>query len=202
MLEAELRERRRGRRWAMKALYMWDARGGGEARALVDEAIRMEAVPAEREAERRGEGVGRERVSAEEAEAPVRSGAGAGQAGRFAHALVVGAIAHADVIDALLENLAPAWGPGRMAAVDRALLRLGCYELMYEDTPEAVAVSDTVELARAYSTADSPRFVNGVLGAVAPRRGGGAPKAGRPGRAKASAGPASPPAVRRRGEPG
>lgn len=202
MLEVELRERRRGRRWAMKALYMWDARGGGDARALVDEAIRMEAAPTEREAERRGEAVGRDRPSVDEAQAPTPAGAAAGQAGRFAHALVVGAIDHADVIDALLEKLAPAWGPGRMAAVDRALLRLGCYELMYEDTPEAVAVSDAVELARAYSTADSPRFVNGVLGAVAPRRDGGAPRAGRPGRAKAPAGPASPPAVRRRGERG
>jgi N utilization substance protein B len=124
---------------------------------------------------------GRLVAAAAQAEAPVgrtaRTGAtravapdgGDAEAQAFAERLVAGAIAHREVIDPLLESLAPAWGVGRMAAVDRAILRLGAYELMYEDTPEAVAASEAVELARQYSTAESPRFVNGVLGALAPR---------------------------------
>ena len=190
MAEGGVREHRRGRRWAMKALYMWDARGGGAPEALVEEARRMEAAPGAME-----EGT---------ADAQPEREAGREAAARFARALTAGAIERVAVIDGLLDSLAPAWGPSRMAAVDRAVLRLGCYELMYGDTPEGVAVSEAVELARAYSTADSPRFVNGVLGAVAPRRPAraGAPEA-RHARAPGAPGATDkPPTLARRGEPG
>ncbi|MCL6595205.1 MAG: transcription antitermination factor NusB [Firmicutes bacterium] len=150
MAEGEVRARRRGRRWAMKALFMWDAQGGGEAEALVEAAARMEAVAPEREA----------------------SAARDPEAAAFARALVAGAVDRREVIDPLLDAVAPDWGVARMAAVDRAILRLGAYELMYTDTPAAVAVAEAVELARQYSTAESPRFVNGVLGALAPRPAG------------------------------
>lgn len=197
MAEAQAREQRRGRRWAMKALFMWDAQGGGDAEALVREAVRMELVPAEHgedaEGAEGGSPAGRGGGRPDGLPSEVADGAAA----RFAASLVAGTVTNLAVIDALLESLAPAWGPGRMAAVDRALLRLGCYEIMYGETPEAVAVSEAVDLARAYSTSESPRFVNGILGAVAPRRPGGGP--GRPPRARAGA--AAPPAVRRRGGP-
>jgi len=145
------RARRKGRRWAMKALFMWDARGDGEADLLVDDAQRMELAG----------GVDVEGAAADRA-----------QARSFAQRIVAGAIAHRDVIDPVLESVAARWSVGRMAAVDRAILRVATYELLYDDTPEAVAVSEAVELAKQYSTAESPGFVNGLLGAIAPRRAG------------------------------
>ena len=54
-----------------------------------------------------------------------------------------------------------------MPAVDRALLRVGAYELIHTDTPKAVVISEMVELAKTYSTERSGPFVNGVLAAVA-----------------------------------
>lgn len=169
MADAGMRERRRGRRWAMKALFMWDAQGAGagDARALVDEAMRMEAAPADDAGSARAE-----RASSGGRSAAALEAGAEGEAARFARDLVAGTLNHLGVIDGVLDGIAPAWGPGRMAAVDRALLRIGCYEVMYTETPAAVAVSEAVDLARGYSTAESPRFVNGVLGAVAPRPAG------------------------------
>ena len=61
-----------------------------------------------------------------------------------------------------------------MPAIDRALLRVGCYELLYEpDTPTAVIINEAVELAERFSTDDSGRFVNGVLSKLAEQLRGG-----------------------------
>ena len=60
------------------------------------------------------------------------------------------------------------WTVARMPAIDRALLRVGCYELLYEpNTPTAVIINEAVELAGRFSTDDSGRFVNGVLSKLA-----------------------------------
>jgi transcription antitermination protein NusB len=75
--------------------------------------------------------------------------------------------AHLAEIDALLNTVSTEWRVGRMPAVDRAILRLAVYELRYTDTPVGVVLSEAVELAKEYSTADSGRFVNGVLAAIA-----------------------------------
>ena len=74
---------------------------------------------------------------------------------------------HLDEIDAALEVQATDWRVERMPAVDRAILRLAVYELRYTDTPVGVILSEAVELAKRYSTAESGRFINGVLGAIA-----------------------------------
>ena len=66
-------------------------------------------------------------------------------------------------IDARLTEAAENWRLARMAAVDRNVLRLGAFELLYRDTPPAVAINEAVELARRYGSKDSPAFVNGVL---------------------------------------
>jgi N utilization substance protein B len=81
--------------------------------------------------------------------------------------------AHVAEIDAALEVKATDWRVERMPAVDRAILRLAVYELRYTDTPVGVILSEAVELAKRYSTAESGRFINGVLGAIAeePRTG-------------------------------
>ncbi|MFT4299913.1 MAG: transcription antitermination factor NusB [Aeromicrobium sp.] len=79
--------------------------------------------------------------------------------------LVEGVAEHAARIDALIAEHACGWSLERMPGVDRNLLRLGLYEILYaEDVPDAVAVSEAVELARELSTDDSPKFVAGVLG--------------------------------------
>jgi N utilization substance protein B len=87
--------------------------------------------------------------------------------GEYAEVLVRGFVAHADRIDDLLSEHAEGWTLDRMPAVDRAILRIGVYELVYSpDVPAAVAVDEAVELAKSLSTDNSPRFINGVLGQI------------------------------------
>jgi N utilization substance protein B len=85
----------------------------------------------------------------------------------FTVQLVEGVVAHRDRIDELLTTYSQGWSLDRMPAVDRAVLRLGTFELLWlDDVPDAVVVDQAVELARSLSTDDSPGFVNGVLGRV------------------------------------
>ena len=82
----------------------------------------------------------------------------------YAVQLVEGVVARQARIDELLSTYAHGWTLDRMPAVDRALLRLGAWELLYnDDVPDAVAIDEAVELARTLSTAESPAFVNGLL---------------------------------------
>ena len=86
----------------------------------------------------------------------------------YAVDVVTGVSEHAGEIDGLIVRLAPDWPLDRMAAVDRAVLRLGIYELSQRpDVPTAVILDEAVELAKRYSTEESGRFVNGVLAAAA-----------------------------------
>jgi transcription antitermination protein NusB len=81
--------------------------------------------------------------------------------------LVEGVTAHRQAIDQLLTNYAEGWTLDRMPGVDRAVLRVGLYELLWSaDVPDAVAIDEAVELAKSLSTDESPRFVNGLLGRV------------------------------------
>lgn len=87
-----------------------------------------------------------------------------GKAKRF----VEGVTRHRADLDALLDDVSDHWPVRRMPAVDRAILRIGAYELVHEPgTPKAVVISEAVELAKAFSTARSGAFVNGVLAALA-----------------------------------
>jgi transcription antitermination protein NusB len=82
----------------------------------------------------------------------------------FTVALVEGVAKHIDVIDDLLETHSVGWSLDRMPAVDRNILRIGSYELLFDDqVPDVVAVSEAVALARDLSTDESPAFVNGLL---------------------------------------
>jgi transcription antitermination protein NusB len=82
--------------------------------------------------------------------------------------LVEGVKAHQSRIDDLISEHAEGWTLQRMPAVDRAVLRIGLYELLWAtDVPDAVAIDEAIELAKGLSTDDSPRFVNGVLGRIA-----------------------------------
>ncbi len=82
----------------------------------------------------------------------------------YAVEIVEGVTAHRERIDELLGTYAQGWTVDRMPGVDRALLRLSAWELLYNDgVPDAVAIDEAVELARSLSTDESPAFVNGLL---------------------------------------
>jgi transcription antitermination protein NusB len=82
--------------------------------------------------------------------------------------LVEGVVAHWTDINELLSTYSQGWSLERMPGVDRAILRLGAYEVLYaEGVPEGVAISEAVELAKTLSTDESPKFVNGLLGRLA-----------------------------------
>jgi N utilization substance protein B len=74
-----------------------------------------------------------------------------------------------DVIDPIIEKCAPEWPLNQITIVDRNVLRLGVYELMfgnYEEVPPKVAINEAIELAKAYGGESSGKFINGVLGTV------------------------------------
>lgn len=92
---------------------------------------------------------------------------GEGPTNEYTATLVRGVVAQQEAIDAILARYAQGWTLDRMPAVDRNVLRLGAWELLYAtDIPDHVALSEAVELVRDLSTDDSPQFVNGVLGAI------------------------------------
>jgi N utilization substance protein B len=85
--------------------------------------------------------------------------------GGFTVELVEGVVGNRPRIDELLATYSQGWSLDRMPAVDRAILRLGTFELLWrDDVPDAVVIDQAVELARSLSTDDSPAFVNGLLG--------------------------------------
>ena len=86
----------------------------------------------------------------------------------FAEALVRGVADRLPDIDLLLETHAEDWSVVRMAALDRTILRVGVYELLWsDDVPTSVAISEAVEAAAELSSEDAKRFVNGILGKIA-----------------------------------
>jgi len=89
-----------------------------------------------------------------------------GRAGRLA----AGVQENIEQIDTEINAHSTGWRITRMPAVDRTILRIAVYELMYTNTPVGVVVSEAVELAKTYSTAKSGSFVNGVLASVAADR--------------------------------
>ena len=89
----------------------------------------------------------------------------------FAMELVSGVLANQIEIDELLSSLAQNWTLDRMPALDRAILRLGIYEMAFgNQVPAEVVISEAVALASELSTDDSPAFVNGILAGVAATR--------------------------------
>ena len=131
--------RHKARRWALQILYAWEVRGR-------DRDLRGEA---EDFFDRRTIG-------------PDTRG--------YAERLVDAIADRFDEIEALLAGGAERWDPARMAIVDRNVLRIALAEfLAFDDVPSKVSIDEAVELAGRYGGADSPRFVNGVLDAIAHR---------------------------------
>ena len=97
-----------------------------------------------------------------------RQAAGESELNPHTIALVDGVAAEQEALDRAIEDAAQGWSLARMPAVDRAILRIGAYEVLFaDDVPAGVAISEAVELATSLSTEESPGFVNGVLGSLA-----------------------------------
>jgi N utilization substance protein B len=89
----------------------------------------------------------------------------------FVHRLVSGVLANAQSLDGLIQKFAPEWPLDQMAVIDRNILRMAIWEFAADrQTPVKVAINEAVELAKLYGSDSAPRFVNGVLGALATRQ--------------------------------
>lgn len=92
---------------------------------------------------------------------------GEGPTNDYTSLLVRGVVEHRDRIDELLADYAEGWTLTRMPAVDRNVLRIGLFEMLWaDDVPDPVAVTEAVALVRDLSTDESPGFVNGLLGSL------------------------------------
>lgn len=130
--------RTKARKRALDILFQADVRGDDVATILAAEAKRAASEPA-REA-----------------------------SWLYAREIVDGVIDNREAIDEQITTFSKDWSLARMPAVDRAVLRLAAWEILYNDAvPTAVAIDEAVELAKEFSTDDSPSFVHGVLARIA-----------------------------------
>ena len=87
----------------------------------------------------------------------------------FVWRIIKGVIEHISNIDKIIEKAAPEWPLNQIAIIDRNILRIGLYELIYankEEVPPKVAINEAIEIAKSYGGTNSPKFINGVLGTV------------------------------------
>ena len=148
-----MRRRSRARGWALQLLYAWETRD----RVVPLAALLDEFVGARRIAEANQE---------------------------YLHTLVATIERNLPAIDAALERALTNWRLERLSVIDRSILRIGGAELLYlDEIPPRVSIQEAILLAEKYGTAESPRFVNGVLDALMRRTGSAAGTAG-PGEAR------------------
>ena len=89
----------------------------------------------------------------------------------FCLTLVSGVGSHQDEIDVVLSDISEHWTVARMPLVDRSILRMAVYEILFlDDVPDSVSINEAVEMAKIYGGDDSSKFVNGVLGKLAEER--------------------------------
>ena len=92
----------------------------------------------------------------------------------FSEELVKGVLQHKSELDALIEQFAPAFPVEQMPIIDRNILRLAIYEILFSDkTPFKVAINEAIELAKGFGSDSSPRLINGILGSMTIERGVG-----------------------------
>lgn len=90
------------------------------------------------------------------------------EARAFAEQLVLGTLEHLQEIDDLISTHALHWKPERFFAIDRNVMRIACYEILYrEDIPVRVSIDEALEVAKKFSTEDSAKFINGILDKIA-----------------------------------
>jgi transcription antitermination protein NusB len=132
-----VRNRSRARGWALQALYAWEARGGDASTAI---PVLQELFA---------------NLRVSPANRP------------YAEILVRLVATNLETVDRSVREALTNWRMERLAMVDRAILRLGTAEMMFvDDVPPRMSIREMVQLAEKYGTAESPRFVNGVLDAV------------------------------------
>ena len=86
----------------------------------------------------------------------------------FARQIIFGVLPLTSTLDQFIARYAPEWPLDQIAAIDRNILRMALWEFaVYHDTPVKVAINEAVELAKQYGSDSAPRFINGVLGALA-----------------------------------
>jgi N utilization substance protein B len=109
----------------------------------------------------------------EETSARLRAGETLAQeALSFSEELVKGVLQHKSELDALIKKFAPAFPPEQMSIIDRNILRLAIFEILFNDkTPFKVAINEAIELAKGFGSDSSPRLINGVLGSITTERG-------------------------------
>lgn len=110
---------------------------------------------------------------AEEALAHLRAGETlAKEALSFSEELLKGVLQNKSELDAVIKKFAPAFPPEQMSIIDRNILRLAIFEILFDDkTPFKVAINEAVELAKEFGSDSSPRLINGVLGSITTERG-------------------------------
>ncbi len=108
----------------------------------------------------------------EEALARLRAGETLAQGAlNFSEELVKGVLQNKSELDALIKKFAPAFPPEQMSIVDRNILRLAIFEILFNDkTPFKVAINEAIELAKQFGSDSSPRLINGVLGSITSER--------------------------------
>jgi N utilization substance protein B len=150
--------RRTAREMAVQMLYQSDL-GGSPLSNIISTFDLAEYVAREGAAARK-----KGPLTAEEREEADRSRKLVAEAFQYAQGLVRGTLDNQDKIDDLIRSQADNWRLERMPAVDRNILRLAIYEMMYEqDTPKLVVLDEAIELAKKFGSEQSGRFVNGLL---------------------------------------
>ena len=160
-MTAPIRRRTRAREIAMQALFQFDLRGavydspeqdyhlGG----TIDDVCRRELLTTHGDEDDAGKLEQKEKLGAADREVL-----------EFATRLAEGTLQHRDEIDEKLQKVTRNWDLRRMAIVDRNVLRMAVYELMFcDDVPPKVAINEAIEIGKKFSTANSGGFVNGIL---------------------------------------
>ena len=152
-------KRREARERAVQFLFQHDMNPPEDLEAALDhfwESQRAAAIAEDKGVAKWGQTIELPPPSAEEAAVRL-----------FAEPLIRGALEHRDQADELIRKHAQNWELHRMAAVDRNILRLAIYEMLYrEDIPPVVSINEAVDIAKKFSTQDSGKFVNGILDKV------------------------------------
>ncbi|HNX35448.1 MAG TPA: transcription antitermination factor NusB [Kiritimatiellia bacterium] len=150
--------RRQGREWALQMLFQTDLNPGMDIDMVIPKFWRQQWTCQMEEAENQDVAVEQdESKSVEDRVAPQKIR-------QFTEKLVRGVLGHLDEIDAKLKSYTQNWPLHRMGSVERNVLRLAFYEMIYcADVPPAVVLNEAIDLAKYFSNADAGRFVNGVL---------------------------------------
>jgi len=161
-------KRRMAREMALQMLYQHDM--GGSSPEQIFQSFDRSIFLDPRSGENDGDGAARSRTK-HGADGAERRRREVDDAFAYARTLVSGTLGHLDEVNGLIRQQADNWRLERMPAVDRNILRLAVYELLYEeDIPKLVVVDEAIELAKKFSTDQSSRFVNGLLDGLLKRQ--------------------------------